>query len=278
MAADTLRGLRRPGADGTDALVAEDVPSRVLQAGQMAFKDLAPRGPTNPGEPLSIVIEDVSWCGGELRFPDSFPGEIPTEVATSEALSYYGAKFANRTEERIEVHMEHQQANFTYADNYLDNYVMVARERGGAGGASLERHAFCHTDTPFEDQERSGVFVIGRFLDKLETKIELTGFLIPREETLWVPPGLIHTNNYLKGKWNTMLNKDKPVEEVKLVRGGQNFSFTFRWALICNLILSVVVLPSVLKFLTIIISERWPLLKRKHLAWLKSSLKEQKQT
>ena len=235
---DPLRGLRRAGADGADALVADDIPSRIIPSGQMSFKDLAPKGPENAGKPLSTIVKDVMWCTpkkgpGLLVFPSSFSGEIATEVATPENLGYYGAKFANRTEERIYVHMEHQQANFRYADNYLDNYVMVDKEKGGAGGASLERHPFCHTDTPYEDQATSGVFVIAKFLDKSETQIELTGFVIPQEETLWVPPDVIHTNNYLKGKWNTMLNMDKPIEEVKLVREGKNFSFTFRWAVIC---------------------------------------------
>ena len=203
----------------------------------MSFKDLAPKGPENSGKPLSTIVKDVMWCTpkkgpGLLVFPSSFSGEIATEVATPENLGYYGAKFANRTEERIYVHMEHQQANFSYADNYLDNYVMVDKEKGGAGGASLERHSFCHTDTPYEDQATSGVFVIGKFLDESETQIELTGFVIPQGETLWIPPNVIHTNNYLKGKWNTMLNVDKPIEEVKLVRKGNfsNFCFTFREA------------------------------------------------
>ena len=234
---DPLRGLRRAGADGSDALVADDIPSRILPPGQMSFRDLAPKGPENSGEPLSTIVKDVMWCmprkgPGQLVFPSSFSGEIATEVATPETLGYYGAKFANRTEEQIDVHMEHRQANFTYAENYLDNYVMVDKEKGGAGGATLERHSFCHTDTPYENQATSGVFVIGRFLDEFETQIELTGFVIPQEETLWVPPNVIHTNNYLKGKWNTMLNMDKPVEVVKLVREGKNFSFTFRWAVI----------------------------------------------
>ena len=176
----------------------------------------------------------VRWCTpkkppGVLFFPSSFSGEIATDIATPETLDYYGAKFANRTGERIEVNIEHQQTDFTYAENYLYNYVLVDKEQGGAGGATLERHSFCHTDMPYDAQESSGVFVIGKFLDESETQLELTGFLIPRKQTLWVPAGVIHTNNYLKGKWNTMLkiSEETPVEAVELVKGGKNFAFTF---------------------------------------------------
>ena len=75
----------------------------------------------------------------------------------------------------------------------------------------------------------SGAFVIGKFMDKSETRLELTGFSIPRGEVLWIPGGVIHTNNYLKGKWNTMLDiNDKHIEAVKLQRDDKDFGFTFK--------------------------------------------------
>ena len=100
-------------------------------------------------------------------------------------------------------------------------------------GASLERHAFCHTDTPSKDgQGDQGIFVMGKFLNKEETEIELTGFKIPRGDTLFVPKHTIHTNNYLKGEWTTMLSVENPVEElVKMVKDDRSFHFTFKWVL-----------------------------------------------
>ena len=78
-----------------------------------------------------------------------------------------------------------------------------------------------------DDQSQSGVFVIGKFLDESETRLELTGFSIPRGEVLWIPGGVIHTNNYLRGKWNTMLKINEPIEAVKLHRDNEDFYFTF---------------------------------------------------
>ena len=233
--------MRRPGADGSDALLTSTSSPRIIPLGQMPLRDLAPTVPGFPQKPCSTIVKGVRWCTpkkppGLLVFPSSFSGEIATDIATPETLAFYGAKFANRTEERIEVNIEHQQTNFTYAENYLHNYVLVAKEKGGAGGATLERHSFCHTDTPFEDLNSSGIFVIGKFLDESETELELTGFLIPRNQTLWVPAGVIHTNNYLKGKWNTMLKIGEPIDAVELIRDGKQFSFTFGSVAICDFI------------------------------------------
>ena len=64
-------------------------------------------------------------------------------------------------------------------------------------------------------------------MDESETQLELTGFLILRKQTLWVSAGVIHTNNYLKGKWNTTLNIGEPIDAVELVRDSKQFSFIF---------------------------------------------------
>ena len=227
---DELQGWARRGADGEVVLEASESAPRKIEPGWMPTKALAPEELLNSKRPTSTVVEDVSWSKqlGQLEFPSSFSGEISTDLATPETLAYYGVKFANREEGWTKVHMEHKQTDFTYNENYLDNYVLVDMEKGGAGGATLERHNFCHTDTPYEAPGKSGVFVIGKFLDAAETKIELTGFVIPQGETLWVLPGVIHTNNYLKGTWNTMLNLEEDIETVKLMREGESIIFTFR--------------------------------------------------
>ena len=122
--------MRRPGADGRDALVASKSSPRIISPGQMHLRDLASTDPEFARKPRSTIVEGVRWCTpkkppGLLVFPSSFSGEIAKDIATPETLNYYGAKFANRTGERIEVNIEHQQTDFTYAENYLFNYVLV---------------------------------------------------------------------------------------------------------------------------------------------------------
>ena len=222
-------------ADGEVVMKSSRDPPINIQ-GNMDFRDLLP--PPRPigfEVPRSTIVENVSWetpvpgaRAGTLKFPAKFSGKIATHVATKNTLAYYGAKFANQEMGTVHIPVPHQQRNYIYSDRYLTTHVMAPRPEG-AGGASLERHNFCHTDTPHEDMKHSGYFVIGRFWDPEETKLELTGFQIPPGETLWIPAGVIHTNNYLKGSWNTMLAIDPPIEEVKLERDGEKFSFHFRY-------------------------------------------------
>ena len=136
---DPLKGMRRVGADGNVALIADDLPPREISPGRRPFKDLIPS--LDP-DPESTVVKGVKWLvpekgvPGQLIFPSSFSGEIASAVATLDNVQRYGAKFANRTNGEIDVHMYHQQTSFTYAEDYLQNYVIAA---SGAGGASLER-------------------------------------------------------------------------------------------------------------------------------------------
>ena len=51
---------------------------------------------------------------------------------------------------------------------------------------------------------------------------------VPRWHSLYTPSHVLHTNNYLKGTWRTMLS-DLPVNEGKLSRSdGRQLHFTFQ--------------------------------------------------
>ena len=52
-------------------------------------------------------------------------------------------------------------------------------------------------------------------------------FQVPKFHTLYTPPHVLHTNNYLRGTWRTMLS-DQFVNEGKLERNGESFHLTFR--------------------------------------------------
>ena len=223
----------RIGADGKVAMQESPNPPRIIPKGTMKLADLAPLI-----RPRSTTVRGVNWDTktGQLTFPSDFSGEIATDVATSDNVRYYTAKLANKMkegEDDIYIPFEHEQQDYEYKENYLEKYVMVEKplregEQGGAGGSGLERHNFCHTDTPHEDIHKSGIFVLGKFLDDSETTLQLTGFFINRGDTLLVPAGVIHSNNYLRGEWTTMLAPNRSVEEVKLLKGGKKFHFTYR--------------------------------------------------
>ena len=113
------------------------------------------------------------------------------QIATKGYLGYYGADMATDNSKPINVHMPHRQTvrreksksicspkawykfqTFKYYEDYLTKYVE------GVVGASMERHDFCHTDRPEEHYTVNGHFVIGKFVDDLETEIELTAFQV----------------------------------------------------------------------------------------------------
>lgn len=90
----------------------------------------------------------------------------------------------------------HETEDFEYHEGYFEKYV----EPNGPG---LERHEFAHLDCPHEHHHRNGRFILGKIVNGNE--LHLTAFQIPAKHTLYIPPNTIHSNDYLRGKWRTML-------------------------------------------------------------------------
>lgn len=181
-----------------------------------------------PLKPASTLVAGVKWQVGpdgksfpKLQFPPGFSGEIASEIATTETLDYYGARMAESSfRESVELKTRHCLDDFTYAPDYLSRWV----ERS-AGGAALEYHEeFAHLDCPLESIANSGHYVLAKFTDDENTELEITAFKVPSRHTVFTPAGVIHTNNYLRGTWRTMLS-DSPVCEAKLEKSGQPFTF-----------------------------------------------------
>ena len=95
--------------------------------------------------------------------------------------------------------------------NYTTHYAEYIHNR--SGGCRLERHKFAHIETPLDREGYSGVFIIGKLIDDIgqngqKTGLQslcLTAFIIARGQTLFVPGGTIHTNDYQRGTWRTYL-------------------------------------------------------------------------
>ena len=54
----------------------------------------------------------------------------------------------------------------------------------------------------------SGTFIMAKFVDDAETELHISGFRVPTRHTLYIPPFVIHSNDYLKGTWRTMLSDE----------------------------------------------------------------------
>lgn len=203
--------------------------------GEYNLKDLANLNDLPTILPKMTVVRGVSWessnipnTSGNLVFPSDFNGVIEVEIATNELLSYYQCSFADRNSATVYLPYRHAVQDFTYKADYLTNYV-----ENKNGGAGLERHAFSHIDCPVGAE--SGLFILGKLT---EDELHLTAFKIPRRQTLYVPGYCIHSNDYLKGTWRTMLSDEANIDHVYLKRritegdekGSSLESFTFQFS------------------------------------------------
>ena len=89
----------------------------------------------------------------------------------------------------------------------------------------MERHDFSHVDCPIDRD--NGILILAKFVDSDKTILHITGFHIPQRHCIFIPGGTIHTNDYLKGKWRTMLSDATPVDHVFLEKDGKKFWFEF---------------------------------------------------
>ena len=62
---------------------------------------------------------------GHIIFPASFDGELVTSIATNETLAYYGCTLADGNQLKVSLLYRHGVQDFTYENNYIDDYVMA---------------------------------------------------------------------------------------------------------------------------------------------------------
>ncbi|CAC5425133.1 SWAP70 [Mytilus coruscus] len=222
--------FRRAGKTGSvvmtggHGMVADIVPGEYSLIDLACFSDLPPL------EPKHAVVKDTQWLSstisgksGKMIFPLEFDKKVPIEQATSELLRYYGCSFADSQQEQISLLFRHGIQDFTYENGYLEKYVTATN-----GGAGIEKHDFSHLDCPLS--EDSGFFILAKFMDNGD--FHITAFRLPVRHTLYVPGGVIHCNDYLKGTWRTMLSDETDIDHVHLthiVKEGQEEKFRFQF-------------------------------------------------
>ncbi|KAK3085987.1 hypothetical protein FSP39_011783 [Pinctada imbricata] len=221
--------FRRKGISGKVVMTCGHGTIEGLTPGNYHLNGLANFRDLPPLIPKHTFVAEVKWDPspdhsrpGQLIFPSSFNKEIRTEIATNEYLSFYGCRFADSSEIEISLDQKHWIQDFQYNKDYLAEFVGAVR-----GGSTLERHEFPHLDCPLE--EDSGYFILGKMTET--NGMYLTAFRIPLRHTLFVPSNCIHTNDYLKGTWRTMLAEEAHIDDVFLCRTTatelEKFSFSF---------------------------------------------------
>ena len=227
---DAYADFKRTG--DKEVLVMKGGPGMVddVYPGEYALIHLALVNELPPIETEHAVVE-VTWKSsdtpgksGTLVFPENFNVELPTVIATNQTLAYYGASLADGNKSKVSLFYRHGVQDFTYENNYLDGYVLAESALGGAG---IEKHEFTHLDCPLDDD--SGRFILGKLVGN---ELHLTAFKVPTRETLYVPPNTIHSNDYLRGTWRTMLSDEATIDHVQLMKPKgdihEHFHFTFK--------------------------------------------------
>ena len=227
---NAFASFRRHGATGNivmkggDGMVADFVP------GQYKLIDLACYSDLPPLIPKHTVIKSVEWeassvkgKSGKIAFPADFDEKIQTDQATNEHLRYYGCSFADSNQEKISLLYRSGMQDFTYENEYLDDYV-----KNKNGGSGIEKHEFSHLDCPLD--ENSGIFILAKLTD--DNELHITGFKVPVRHNMYIPGGCIHSNDYLSGTWRTMLSDEVDIDHVHLTKkmadgSRQNFTFEF---------------------------------------------------
>ncbi|CAF3354998.1 unnamed protein product, partial [Rotaria sp. Silwood2] len=215
---EKFNNFKRDGKTGKLVMVGADEVKDVLP-GEYSLVDLITWSDIVPQDtkPKFVKISDVRWIksfepksqSGRLIFPKNFVDiRLPIDIGTNEKLAYYGCCLANESQMKVSIFHRHCIQDFTYYDNYYRGFVK--------GRAGLEKHEFAHLDCPF--QEESGFFILGKFSSENENELHLTAFKIPLKHTLYVPPFTIHSNDYLKGTWRTMLSDATDIDHVILER------------------------------------------------------------
>ena len=220
--------------DDKNELVMKGGPGMVADVppGEYALIHLVCATDLPPIETEHAVVE-VTWessglpgKSGLLKFPEDFDVELPTVIATNRTLAYYGASLVDDHYRKVKLLYRHGIVDFTIENNYLPDYVIP---KSGKGGAGVEKHAFAHLDCPLDKDSESGCFILGKLQGN---ELHLTAFKVPTRETLYVPPGTIHSNDYLRGTWRTMLSDEAEIDHVHLVKPKgethEHFHFTFQ--------------------------------------------------
>ena len=215
---EKFNNFKRYGKTGKLVMVGDGEVLDILP-GEYGLVDLITWSDVKPPDikPEFRTISGVRWIkssklgseAGRLLVPKNFVDiRLPIEIGTNEKLAYYGCCLANESQIRVSLLHRHAIQDFTYYENYYRDFVK--------GRAGVERHEFAHLDCPLQDD--SGFFILGKFSDENENELHLTAFKIPLKHTLYVPPLTIHSNNYLKGTWRTMLSDATSIDHVRLER------------------------------------------------------------
>lgn len=175
-------------------------------------QDTGPLVLPEPTTPPMLVIENgfqddktadfgessSNILGGNTLFITKDPSYIiPRAFESPSNYAYYGAhlvkigsKLMFETPQIVPVTI------MTVGKRYIENYLLNA-DRGG--GFYFEYHDCPHYHQPISP-ESGGWLLLGKFTES-KNHIRITGFKIPPGHGVYMPPGVLHCDAYLRGEY-----------------------------------------------------------------------------
>ncbi|WP_281989580.1 hypothetical protein [Aquimarina aggregata] len=140
---------------------------------------------------------------GVILVPDDF--KIPIMVATEENVKFYGLKLIPDGKSFCVSSLitETVLMEYDYKPNYVKDFL--TKEHGG-GGYYVEIHDFPHIHIPLNSSSK-GSIIIGKRIS--ESQYCFTAFKIPFKYALYSPPGTIHGDGTLVGKYGISVASSK---------------------------------------------------------------------
>ena len=86
---------------------------------------------------MKWISSTIPGKSGKLLFPADFDLKMPEQFATNETLRYYGCSFADSNSVQVSLLYRHGVQDFTYQNQYLEDYVKNTKMLGGSGNDAI---------------------------------------------------------------------------------------------------------------------------------------------
>lgn len=135
---------------------------------------------------------------------------IPEVETTPKSLAYYGARLVKAGDRlALDTHKTMPVTHMDVGKDYARDYLLKP-EHGG--GAYAEHHNLPHFHMPL-DRAAGGHLILGK-INRETNQLELSAFKIPYGYGIYTPPGIVHCDAYLKGRYEVIYSQAEEYSTV----------------------------------------------------------------
>lgn len=138
--------------------------------------------------------------------------DIPVAATQPETLSYYGAQLLHSGDTlQFESQVPLPLFSMEIGPDYIKDYML---QKEHANGIFLEYHDRPHFHMPL-DTHASGHLILGKKIK--EGLYHVSAFAIPFKHAIYTPPGVIHNDSFLVGRYAVVYSQTTNFSTVRLL-------------------------------------------------------------